>query len=117
MIAENQREARIIACYEEMALISGQMLAAARNSEWDHVIDAEKRCAALVTELKTLGDLNPSDPKLRDQKRALIRTILVHDAGIRDLAEPRVRQLELKLNGSRNARKLALAYGASLRPY
>jgi flagellar protein FliT len=117
MSADPHRESRIIECYVQMARSSEAMLLAAQQGEWSAVIEGEKLCATLVAELKTLGELTPSDVALRDKKRELIRKILAHDAAIRDLAEPRMRQLELKLRGPQNARKLAIAYGATLRTY
>jgi flagellar protein FliT len=117
MSADEDRKLRVIACYNHMAQSSTMMLEAAQRGDWNAVIAGEKECATLVTELKGLGEITALEGDLREQKRALIRTILANDAAIRDLAEPRMKQLELKLQGPKNARKLALAYGATLRPY
>ncbi|MGA2549961.1 MAG: flagellar protein FliT [Burkholderiaceae bacterium] len=117
MNQEHDREERIIACYREMAKTSDEMLRFAQSGDWDAVIAGEKRCAILVAELKQLGNLVPEDEELRAKKRELIRAVLANDAAIRDLAEPRIHALEMKLRTPKNARKLALAYGAALRPY
>jgi flagellar protein FliT len=117
MIDELKRERRVVDCYIEMGRLSTEMVAAAQRADWDAVIAGEKACAELVAQLKTMGDLTPLNAALRDEKRGLIRNILRNDAAIRDLAEPRLRELELKLRGPKIARKVALAYGASLRPY
>lgn len=117
MSADRPQEQTIIAYYAQMLHCSSDMLGAAQRGDWDCVIVLEKQCAELVTRLKGLGELTPSDRTLRDQKRELIRKILANDAVIRDLAHPRMRQIEMQLRAPRNARKLAVAYGAMMRTY
>jgi flagellar protein FliT len=115
MIDDLVRQQRIVSFYEEMALVSDQMLADARLENWDAVVQGERRCAEIIECLKTLGDLAPVVPSLRQQKAEFARQVLANDAAIRDLAQPRLRQLELKLNNPGNARRLANAYNATSR--
>lgn len=107
-----QREQSIVATYESMAAISARMVVAARQEDWPAVVQGEDECERLIRELRAMGDLTPTDPVLRQRKMALIRTILAWDAEIRDLAQPRLAQLEQRLRGQRNSQKLANAYGS-----
>ena len=110
-----KREQRIVSSYREMASVSDQMLVDARNANWDAVVAGEQRCAELVEQLKTMGDLVPTVSTLRQQKADFVRQVLANDAAIRDLAQPCLRQLELKLSNPSNARRLANAYNTTAR--
>jgi hypothetical protein len=72
-----------LAGYEAMAEISGQMLGAARESDWDRFIAEEKRCRDLVADLQS-----------------------------RDLAEPWMMRLQDTLATSENHRRLGESYGS-----
>ncbi len=115
MSSDQQREARVIECYEELSQTSREMLEAARRAEWQAVMSGQKRCEKFIAELKELGDLRPTDPKRRERKVELIRTVLADDAQIRALAEPRLERISQMLAGSRSAHKAVRTYGAMQR--
>lgn len=109
--------------YENMALISAQMLDAARNGNWDLLSLLESRSAYYLKQLKQ-NDLDPdggavetgidnSNDDLRERKVAIIKKILADDRDIRSLTEPRVTELAQLISNTSNERKLLRAYGVS----
>jgi flagellar protein FliT len=86
----------IIAHYAFIAAASGRMLAAARISDWDA--------------LQELGDIGPKDAYERETRVGLLKAILSHDAEIRDLASPWMKQLNAMLSGMGQGRRMRQAY-------
>ncbi len=103
-----------IALYASVADISGQMLAAARNSDWEALGSLESDCASQVRRLENaeigvlLTDLTDAQ---RLRKRTLIEKILADDHEIRGLIEPWMAQLSSLLNQVKLERQLSMAYG------
>ena len=104
-------ESQVLECYVAMAEISAEMLDSAQRGDWDALIDAETRCAALVERLRTLGDSHTMSDAGARQKYKLIRKILDDDARIRDITQPWLHTLETLLRGEVAARKLQANYG------
>jgi flagellar protein FliT len=106
----NQDQA--IALYESVVDITGQMLAAARNSDWARLSTLESDCASQVRTLENaeLGVLLTDAMRLR--KRTLIQKILADDREIRHLTEPWMAQLSRLLNQASVERQLSMAYGS-----
>ncbi len=108
----NQDQA--IARYESVADITGHMLAAARNRDWEALGALESDCASQVRRLENaeigalLTDLTDAQ---RLRKRTLIEKILADDRKIRDLTEPWMAQLSSLLNQVKIERQLSMAYG------
>ena len=105
-----EKEQFIIAHYESMSLASTSMLNAARRNDWDSVIKAEKDCAKIIEELKTLGDLVPQDPLLRQRKAEIIRKVLAEDKEIRDLTQPWLNELESFIKSANTSKRLVSTY-------
>ncbi len=103
--------------YENMAVISNQMLDAARNANWELLSALELRSSAYIETLKKNGasedQIDNSDNALRERKVALIKKILADDRDIRNLTEPWMKQLSSLIKNTGNERKLAQAYGVS----
>lgn len=102
----------ILSSYESVAATTGEMLEAARRQDWDALVLAEKRCAGMIARLKASGAPDNLDPGARRLKSELILRILAHDAEIRRLVDPRLRELEQLLAGSATRRRVNDAYGA-----
>jgi flagellar protein FliT len=105
---ENQE---IIALYENVANIMHQMVAAARNGEWDQLTALEARCSAQVAIIRQ-NDLprQPLSPHARERKTRIIERILADDRQIRDITEPWMVQLSALMNNAGTEHKLARAY-------
>lgn len=97
--------------YEAIAEVSGRMLGAARENDWDRFIAEEKRCRELVAGLQALPEAPLTGPE-RARKFVLLRKMLADDAEIRNLAEPWMRRLQEMLSSSGNHRRLDDSYGS-----
>ncbi|MFP5506242.1 MAG: flagellar protein FliT [Gammaproteobacteria bacterium] len=101
----------MLAAYESLSELTGTMLDAARDGEWDELAALEKRCRGYVGSLMEAGPAKLSEAESRVQV-AIIRTILQRDAQIRALTEPRLHELQQRLASTRTARRSLDAYGA-----
>lgn len=85
----------LIECYEAIAEASGGMLIAARRSDWNGLVAAERDCAASITLLKSMQEYAPPlDPASRRRKVAILRKVLANDAEIRTLTQPWLGRLQ-----------------------
>jgi flagellar protein FliT len=101
----------IVAVYEEISDITGQMLDAARANDWDRLTQLEAQCSSRVEILRR----DPSRPVLdagsRQAKVRLINKILADDREIRNLTEPWMQRLSAMMNSGETERRLNQAYG------
>lgn len=102
----------ILSIYQNVAVITDQMLAAARNSDWDHLVELETRCASHIAELGNVESGAALPFEMRAHKVQIIKQILADDRQIRDLTMPWMAQLSALIGSNSNERKLAHAYGA-----
>lgn len=106
--------------YESMALISEQMLTAARDANWELLSVLESRSSEYLAQLNRQAGgadlenkVDNSDDALRARKVAIIKKILADDRDIRSLTEPRLSELSDLIKNNKNERKLVRAYGAN----
>jgi flagellar protein FliT len=102
----------VLACYESIAAKSGVMLEAARSSDWDGLVAAERECAALVARLRAIGPPPELSAGERARQRALVHAVLANDAEIRRLTQPWVEQVERLLAGTAMLRRAQQSYAA-----
>jgi flagellar protein FliT len=103
----------IVRSYEELLVLSEQMLEAARASNWDALNDLQQVYMAEVDRLRLLDHTKPFSDNERLRRFQLLERILAYDARIRDLTMPRLAQLGELLNSSRRKLELSAAYGAT----
>jgi flagellar protein FliT len=103
----------VISLYETVAVITDQMLVAARNSDWDRLVELESRCARHVETLRLGEPPVALTGESRVRKVKIIQKILADDREIRNLTEPWMAQLSRLINSTGTERKLSQAYGAS----
>lgn len=101
----------MLSTYETLSALTGTMLNAAREGEWDHLADLEQRCRGYVGSLMEAAPVRLSEQEQR-AKVAIIRTILQNDAQIRALTEPRLHELQQRLHMTRAGQRGMDAYGA-----
>jgi flagellar protein FliT len=101
----------VLAVYESMVHLSGQMLDAAASSDWDRVVQLENCCAGHVERLRAGEAGVPFQGEQRSKKIAIIQKLLDDDRKIRDLAMPKLAELSALLGNTRTQRRLAHAYG------
>lgn len=102
----------IISIYQQVAAITDQMLAAARSSDWDQLVELESRCAGQIAVLTSVEAHAALPGQARAQKVRIIKQILADDRAIRDLTMPWMAQLSSMINSNCNERKLERTYGA-----
>jgi flagellar protein FliT len=100
-----------LAIYERMALLSTEMVDAARRSDWDQLGALEKMIAALRDELQ-VADISGyvDDGASRARKIELIHRMLADDRTIRSFTEPWMDSVRTLLSGNARQRKLSAAY-------
>lgn len=100
----------MISLYETVAVITDQMLTAARSGDWEQLIELESRCAGHVQTLKANETPVPLTGATRERKVKIIQKILADDREIRNLTEPWMAHLAELINSTSTERKLNQAY-------
>jgi flagellar protein FliT len=100
----------MLTTYESLSELTGTMLIAASQGEWDHLADLEQRCQGYVGSLMQAAPIPLSENEQRT-KVAIIRSILQNDAKIRALTEPRLDELQQRLRMTRTGQRSIAAYG------
>ena len=103
--------AEVISLYEAIAEITDQMLAAARNEDWDLLSSLEEDCTHYVNLLKQNESSEPLTDIGRERKIAIIKKILEDDKDIRNLVTPALEKLSSMIKNTGTEIKLAKAYG------
>ncbi len=101
---------QVIAVYEDIRIVTEQMLHAAHDSDWDRLVALEKKCKGLVEGLIAAEPREPLSGKLQQRKVEIIKQVLADDAKIRNLTEPWMKQLQNILNTASHEKKLQQAY-------
>jgi flagellar protein FliT len=102
---------QVIANYESLSALTGQMREAARRDEWDYLINIEHQCSELVATMKPFDAEVILDEAARQHKNQLINKILVDDAEIRNRVQVWMSQLQLSMQSNRQEQRLLHAYG------
>jgi len=102
----------MLAYYKSVETASDAMLAAARCRDWDALVAAEQRCAAVIALLKAADAEARLTRTELSRKAQIIRRVLAQDAEIRRLLDPRMHELEQLLNAAGARRRVDRAYGA-----
>ena len=100
-----------VALYQEVAQITSKMLSAAHQHDWDRLTELEAGCANCVEQLKGCAATQTLSAEARQQKVALLKTILANDRQIRQLTEPWMQRVSELLGTASVACKLARTYG------
>ncbi len=103
-------ENQILTRYAEVASTSQRMLDAAREADWDSLVEAERECASLIERIRAMGGADALSPEARKLRMSTIRKILADDAEIRRLTQPWLQKLEALLTGCDSERRLRDAY-------
>lgn len=100
----------MIALYEEVARLTGHMLSAAHQADWDRLIELEAGCARCIESIKGCPVPAQLTEEARQQKVELLRRILSDDREIRKLTAPWMEHVG-KLLGTANVQcQVARAY-------
>lgn len=88
----------VISLYENLSLLTRQMLEAARGQNWDRLRELEEACAAEIGRLHDDAPLPALSGELRARKVRILQRILADDREIRIITEPSMEKLSLLLN-------------------
>ena len=106
------QQEHILDIYGSISVKTGEMLDAAKSSDWDRLIALEQDCRALIETLKLTDAGVDTGAKFVQRKIAFIRKMLADDAEIRKYTEPWMSQLEAYLGNARREQRLQRAYKA-----
>jgi len=102
--------AQVIAAYELLSALAGQMREASVSDKWEQLISIEHQCSELVATMKTLEAEVVLDEAARQHKHQLINKILADDAEIRNRIQVWMSQLQLSMQSNRQELRLLQAY-------
>jgi flagellar protein FliT len=102
---------QVIANYETLSALTRQMTVAAKEGEWEHLIDLEQQCSHQVAVMKPLDASSTLDEPDRQNKIRLIKEILANDAEIRNRTQTWMTQLQHILQSNQQEQRLQRAYG------
>lgn len=101
----------MIANYESLSVLTGQMREAAKCDEWDHLISLENQCSSLVTATKPLDAEVILDAAAQLRKTQLIQKILADHAEISTLTQAWMGELHGIVQSIHQEQCLQKAYG------
>lgn len=104
---------QMFACYDTIVHVTGRMLDAAREDDWDTVIDLQKRYAALVDTLRPAYGRFRLDASQRLRVEDLTRRILADESQVRERVAPRLARLSALMASNQQTLVLRKAYGLS----
>ena len=99
-----------IEIYESVALITKQMLLAAKQQDWETLSELETHCADYVAILKVTESALPLPSDIRERKLASMKSILADDREIRNLVSPWMKKLNYMMGSLHMENKLTRAY-------
>ncbi|HEY1058342.1 MAG TPA: flagellar protein FliT [Limnobacter sp.] len=115
MMLNKEHNAAVMRLYAAIANQSQAMLNAAKEGDWDGLCAAEEHCSRLIHELQTIKEIKAVelDDRERTEHIGYLKKILADDAAIRNITEPRLRQLEEFLRAASNSQRLSNSYGSN----
>lgn len=99
--------------YDSMRHVVERMLSAAREDNWDTVIELQTHYSTLADTVRPVDASIPLDDSQRVRKHDLTRRILSDEAAVRELTVPRLARLSALLESGRHTRALHKMYGLS----
>jgi len=97
--------------YETIAHLSGNMLKAAQQDDWDRVVVLQERYSALVDTLRPVHGRFTFDAPQRARLDALLRRILSDETEVRERVTPRLARLSALIASNRQSQALRKTYG------
>lgn len=99
-----------LAIYERLSDLSGHMVQAAREGEWDRLLALEQDCRSLFDKMLAGGPVEPAVGAAAHRKAGIIRKILADDAKIRSFTQEWMEELQHLLGANRQEQRLRQAY-------
>lgn len=105
------QQAPVLDLYQDIATLTGEMVAAAQDGDWTVVLALGRQYVELVEQLRYLEPGSPLDEAARAQKYDLLVRILENDAAVRDLTMPQLARLGELLGRMKRQQSLLATYG------
>ncbi len=102
----------VVALYQEMANITGSMLSAAHEQNWNRLIALEAGCAKCIESLKGCPVPARLSEAARLQKMSLLKIILANDREIRNLTDPWMQRIAHLLENANAQSSVNTRYGS-----
>lgn len=100
----------ILAAYEDLWLLTQQMLNAAQNGDWEALIEGEQKRNALVERMMVQNESFTMNTVEQQKTGEIIRHILAADSEIKTLTEAWKGELKEILGSIGTEKKLSKAY-------
>jgi flagellar protein FliT len=92
-------QGELISYYQAIEKASADMLAAARQGDWEQVVKLEGACVLLISQLKQASQGHHLDAEQSKAKSRILQRILVNEGEIRNLVEPWLPEVERMVAG------------------
>lgn len=99
---------QVIDVYEDLLVVTEQMLQVARNGNWEQLVALENRCKTLIEGLMAAGPRDPLGGQLQQRKVEIVQKVLADDARISNITEPWMEQVHRILSADSPQRKTQL---------
>jgi flagellar protein FliT len=109
-MSEHNNTDTMLGLYEEVARLTGNMLSAAHQSDWDRLVELEAGCADCIESLKGCQVPEALSESARQQKVEMLKTILANDREIRKLTQPWMQRIGRLLETSQRQCDVARTY-------
>ncbi len=100
----------ILELYISISAKTGEMVEAAKASDWDRLVALEQDCRTLTDALRQVDTRPVEGAHFTKRKFELLRKALADDAKVRECTEPWMQQLAQYLGSARQQHRLHLAY-------
>ncbi|WP_170919523.1 flagellar protein FliT [Halomonas sp. BC2] len=101
----------VTAAYEALLSQAKAMLGAAREDEWERVLELEQDYRRQAAHIRRLDEEALTEPALIQHKLQLVEALIEHDREIRQRADARRDELAELMRVTRQQGKLHRAYG------
>jgi flagellar protein FliT len=102
----------VMSLYENVSRLTGAMLQAAKQQDWEQLNSLETQCSHEINVLKVNGPAAPLMGALRIRKIEILEKILSDDKAIRDATQPWMTELQALIRNTGTRRKLEQGYSA-----
>lgn len=103
----------IVALYQEIERLTGGMLSAAHQQDWDRLVALEAGCASCIDSIKGCSVPVRLSEAARQQKVLLLKSILANDREIRKLTDPWMQRISHLLESSNTECRVRNSYGSN----
>jgi flagellar protein FliT len=98
-LAVQQVQGELLSYYEAIEKASAEMLAAARQGDWEQVVKLEGACVLLISQLKQASQGQQLNAEQSKAKSRILQRILLNEGEIRNLVEPWLPEVERMVAG------------------